>query len=579
MTSHVMEGFAPDLSDYVAILRRRKFHLVVPLIVIMFVTLGIAFGLPPVYQATASILIEQQEVPQDLVRSTVTSYASERIQVISKHVLTRENLWAIVKKYNLYPEQRKSDDRGQILSTMIEDISVEMVSADVIDPRSGRSGKADIAFDISFENRDPAAAQKVVTELVSLYLNENVRLRTQKASEATNFLAEEANRLSKHIGEMEAELAAFKEKNEGKLPELMQMNMSLMQRTERELEASEQQITSYKERKIYLESQLAQLEPNTGQSPEGRLRELQTQYLRASATYAPDHPDIIRMKREIKMLQAQLGIESDTSDLENRILQTRTDLAAAREKYSEDHPDVIKLEKTLDTLTQALKEAKSKDKNSVVAELEPDNPAYISTRTQLETAKVNLQAELKRRDRLKQKLAKYEDRLTQTPRVEQEGVALRREYESTVNKYHDIRQKQLQAQVAQQLEQESKGERFSLIEAPVVPTQPVKPNRLGILLLGTVLSMGGGLGLVSISEFFDRTLRGSKAVAALLKAPPIAVIPYIKNQNDLKRARSRQLLIVTVLLIALLAILLIAHLFWMPLDVLWVTMLTNIGFL
>jgi len=533
-----------------------------------------------VYRSTATILIEQQEVPQDLVRSTVTSYAAERIQTISQRVLTRENLWAIVEKYNLFPQERKIEDSSQILSEMRDNINVEMVTADVLNP-SGRAGKATIAFDLSFESSDPVAAQKVTSELVSLYLHENVRLRTQKAAVTSDFLAEEGNRLRKRIAEMEAKLAAFKEKNVGRMPELMQMNMSLMERAERELEDTERQISADKERKVYLESQLAQLKPNTGDSPEGRLRALQAEYLRDSATYAPDHPDIIRLKREIETLQAQVGAVNDTTDLENRIQQTQADLAAAREKYAEDHPDVIKLVKTLDGLHEALKKARSKAKvggGGVITELKPDNPAYVATQTQLEAVKISLQSEMESRDRLKKKLALYEDRLTQTPRVEQEVVALRREYDNTVQKYHEIKQKGMEANVAEQLERESKGERFSLIEAPVKPNQPVKPNRLGILLLGTVLSMGGGLGLASISEFFDRTLRGSKAVVALLKAPPIAVIPYIKNRADIKRARSRVVWTVTIILVLLAGILLTAHLFWMPLDVLFSKGLANMGF-
>ncbi len=574
---HVL-NYSPDMTDYLAVMRRRKMHLIIPLVVIMFITLGAAFGLPPVYRSTASILIEQQEVPQEMVASTVTSYAEERIQLISKRVMTRENLWAIVEKFDLYPKERKlHKDPSEILSEMSGDIDLEMVNADIINS-SGREGKAAMAFDLSYESRDPVAAQKVASELASLFLRENVQIRTEKAAVTSDFLEEEAKRLSKHIAELEAKLATFKEQNVGRLPELMQMNMNLMERTEQQLDDSNRQITSLKERQINLESQLSQLQPNSGDSPEGRLRALQAEYLRASAIYSPDYPDIIRMKSEIEALRAQVGAGSDTGgdtfSLENRIKQVEADLAAAREKYAENHPDVIRLEKTLDALHVALKNAQSR---GTITDLAPDNPAYVSIQTQLETLKVNLDAELKNNDRLKKKVAEYENRLTQTPRVEQEGSALHRDYDNTVQKYHDIKQKELQAQVAEQLERESKGERFSLIEPPTIPSRPVKPNRLGILLLGTVFSMVGGVGFASISEALDRALYGSKSVLALLKAPPIAVIPNIKNQGDLKRSRFRVLLTVTIILVVLAVLLLTVHLFWMPLDVLVSTALANLG--
>ena len=576
---HVM-GYAPDLADYWAILRRRKLHLVIPFVVIIFITLGIAFGLPPVYRSTATILIEQQEVPQNLVASTVTSYAAERIEVISKRVLTRENLWSIVKKFNLYPEERKlKKNHLEILEDMSKDINVQMDNADVINPSNGVNARATIAFDLSYDSKDPVAARNVVSELVSLFLHENVKLRTEKAAISTSFLVEEANRLNKHITETEAKLAKFKEKNVGRLPELMQLNMSLMERTEQQFEDVERQIASDKERKIYLESQLAQLQPYTGDSPAAQLRALQDKYLSASAIYAPDHPDIIRMKAQIETLKAQVGAVDERSDLEKRIQQVEAELTAAREKYAEDHPDVVRLVRTLDSLHEALKKARSKAKGEggLLTELAPDNPAYVSTQTQLEAIKIQLKAEFANRERLQKKLAMYENRLTQMPSVEQEEVALRREYDNTVRKYDEIKQKAMQAKVSEQLERESKGERFSLIEAPIVPSRPVKPNRLGIVLLGTILSFAGGAGSVSISEFLDSSLRGSQAVMALLKTPPIAVIPYIKTERDIKRKRFRTLLTVTVVLGVLAVSLLMVHLFWIPLDVLVSKGLANIG--
>jgi len=573
----VVQQSSPDFSEYLAVLRRRRWHLILPMVLILFVSLGLAFGLPPVYQSTATILIEQQEIPMDLVRSTVTSYAAERIQIISKRVLTRENLWAIVERSGLFPGERERQERSDILATMRENIKIEMLNADIINPSNGRTGKAAIAFNLSFDGNDPVAAQKVVSELVSLYLSENKRIRTEKAAVTSGFLAEEVGKMSRHIAELEARLARFKERNAGRLPELMKLNMTLMERSEQALESSERQITTLKERESYLESQLAQLKPNTEESPEGRLRAMQAEYLRISAIYSQDHPDIVRLRREIAALKVQVGSVSDVSELEARIQKVRESLVAAREHYSEQHPDVIKLKQSLLALTQALQEARQNQPEGLGVVLEPDNPAYVSTHTQLKNAKISLDAAYKKRARFKKKLALYEERLTQTPRVEQEGLSLRREYDNAVKKFHDLKQKQLQAQVAEQLEKESKGERFSLIESPVLPVSPIKPNRLGILLLGTVLSMAGGLGFASFSEFFDRTIRGSRALVALLNAPPLAVIPYIKTEADFKRNRRRAWLITAMVFATIAVILAGIHIFWMPLDLLWSTGLANMG--
>ena len=558
-----------DISDYLAILRRRRVQIIVPMALILLISISLAFGLPPVYQSTATILIEQQEIPQELVRSTVTGYAAERVQIISKRVMIRANLWRIIEEYDLFPKERHVTDRGSLISRVRDNILVEMVSADIADPRSGRGGRATIAFDVSFENDNPEAAKKVTDELVSLFLEENIRIRKQKAEVTSDFLAEEGNKLGEEITRFEAALADFKRRNSGRLPEQMQLNRGLMERTGRELEEVERQLYTLEERNMSLELQLALIEPHTVASPKGRLRELQANYLHASAVYAPDHPDVVTMRREIEILIKQVGGNVDTanvSGLESQLVIVRADLAAARERYSEDHPDIIRLKKSLAAINEALQNASSESLEIDDISFPPDNPSYNSVMSQLELLKIRLKAELEKRERLREKLAIYEKRVLESPRIEQEWLFLRRDYDGAVKKYYEIKQKQLQAKISEQLEQESKGERFSLLDPPNLPSQPIRPNRVGILLLGTVLSMAGGLSFAAVKEFMDRTIRGAKAVTSLLTVPPLSTIPDIENRKDVRRTRSIRLLTIALGLLVLLLIVLLAYFFWIPDD-------------
>jgi uncharacterized protein involved in exopolysaccharide biosynthesis len=265
------------------------------------------------------------------------------------------------------------------------------------------------------------------------------------------------------------------------------------------------------------------------------------QYLRSSAIYAPDHPDLVNMKREIETLKAQIGSTDNTDKLEGQILQVQAELALTRQRYSEDHPDVVRLKKSLASLNDELAAARKNAGSVVTNTFQPDNPAYVATKTQLEAIKISLKAAEEKRDGLKSKLTDYEDRLVQTPKVEQEGVALEREYDNAVQKYHEIKQKLLEAQVAEQLEKEKRGERFSLIDPPAVPGTPASPNRLGIMLLGAVLAMVAGLGFASAAEYLDQTVRGQRGVAMGLGSPPMATVPYIRVTEEDQGAKNRVL--------------------------------------
>jgi len=511
------------LSDYLAILRRRKKQLLTVAASVFVVSAAAAFLLPSKYRSTATILIEQQEVPRDMLQTTVTGYANQRLQVIQTRVLNRENLTQLAEKFNLYPNARTPEAMSAALAGMRSNILIKPLSANVTDPQSGASTTATIAFTVSYDADTPVVARRATDALMDLFLRENQRIRTQKAVQTSGFLGDEEEKLSQRIAELEGRVAAYKERNSGRLPELMSLNMSLMERTQRELEDTERQITTLEQRKLEMQSQLANVDPYTGKSPAARLKEIQTQYLSAAANYSPDHPDVGRLRREVESLKRELGIIDERSVIEEEYKKVRAQLESAEKQYAADHPDVMRLRSAVASLDRKLRQAD--DSSQLSLRLKPDNPAYIALRTQLDTVELSLKAARAQRVEARGKLTEYETRLVQTPRVEQEGLSLLREYDTAVKKYREIKQNLMSAELAVQLEKEQKGERYSILEPAQLPTAPHFPNRRAFLLLGIVLGFGGGVGYASLAEYMDRTIRGARMVAQVTGALPLAAIP------------------------------------------------------
>ncbi|MEJ2613192.1 MAG: lipopolysaccharide biosynthesis protein, partial [Candidatus Thiodiazotropha sp.] len=339
MEEEVYLGF----GDYLTILQRRKKQFMIPAVVVLFIGAALAIGLPSVYKSQATILIEQQEIPTDLVRSTVTSYAGERIQVISQRIMTTENLSKIIDDYGLYKNERDDASTTFLAKKLHDEIQLEMVSADVVDPRSGRPTTATIAFKLSFSDRNPRVAQKVTNQLVSLYLDENLKQRAQSALETSSFLNAESEKYKHQISDLEAKLAVFKEANFSSLPELQQLNIQLMERNDRDLADVDKQIRNLEEKKIYMQSELAQLSPtndlynsrgNRVLGTEDRLRELRTQYVSLSARYTDNHPTLVKLLEEMEALKEELNsndYESGSFDLKSEnpaYVQLKTQLQA-----------------------------------------------------------------------------------------------------------------------------------------------------------------------------------------------------------------------------------------------------------
>jgi len=572
-----MEEQTKDLKDYLVALRRRKKQILTTIGILAVISVLVALLLPPVYRSSATILIEEQEIPAELVRSTITSYADQRVQVISQQVMTRANLMQIIEKYNLYPGKRQRETTEEILARMQKDVKFNLVSADVIDKRSGQKTMAAIAFTLAYDGETAAGAQKVASELTTLYLNENLKSRQQKSSETSMFLSEEASKLSEHISEIETKLADFKEKNVGRLPELAALNMQMRDRTDSEVMEVDRQLNVLEERRFYLEGQLAQMKPNSPMisasgerilDSDERLKALQAQYASLSGIYSANHPDVLKMRREMDALKKETGGGGDMQEQAKQLTRMNSDLATMREKYSDDHPDVVKLKKAIAALEESHKKTVASNSDAPKFK-KPENPAYIALQSQLESANSELKTIRAKRGDLKAKMASYESRLEQAPQVEREYLDLNRDHENSIRRYQEVRAKLMEAEVAQQMEKDSKGERFTLIDPAQLPEKPHSPNRPAILLLGMILSLGGGIAYAGVLESMDSSIKSSKMLAGLLNAPLLSVIPYMENSEDRrKKSRLKTSLIIGVIAgIALVA--LSIHFLWKPLDVLW----------
>ena len=193
-------------QDHLAILKRRRWQFALPAATLFLISALAAFLWPPSYRSSAVILIEEPVVPRDLVSSTISSFAAERIHVITQRVMTTRNLLKIIEKYDLYAERRKRMPMGVVVEQMREDLGLEMINANVIDPRSGQATEATIAFNVSFDHRYPGTAQRTLNALVSLYLGENLRTRKEKAAETTEFLEIEAAKYHNLVSDLEAKL-------------------------------------------------------------------------------------------------------------------------------------------------------------------------------------------------------------------------------------------------------------------------------------------------------------------------------------------------------------------------------------
>jgi uncharacterized protein involved in exopolysaccharide biosynthesis len=275
------------------------------------------------------------------------------------------------------------------------------------------------------------------------------------------------------------------------------------------------------------------------------------------------------MKQEIEALEKDTGQHPEIEEASKRLIDARATLAAVLKRLGSEHPDVIQARRTINALEQEVHQLRSAPLRKPM--LKPENPAYINLQSQLNSATSSLSALRTTRAAVKQRLEDYAARLQRTPEMEPDYLFLTRDRDTSGQKYQEIRSRLLEAKVSEGLEVQRKGERFSLIDPPSLPEKPDKPNRPAIVLLGFILAIAGGIGSGAAAESLDHSIRTPEQLAQLTQLFPLAVIPFMPNEEDLSRAVKRRLLLQGAGVGALAAILALVHVFVMPLDVLWFT--------
>lgn len=519
-----MDDYQLTLADYLAVLKRRAGLIVASFAATLAVGVAIAVLLPPTYLSSGLILIESQQIPTDLVQATVTSYADERIEVIKQRVMTRENLLRIIRKYGLFANAGPTFTPSDQIDEMRRTIAVELVNASL---RPDRSGPATIAFKVSFEHRRPEVAQAVANDLVTLFLEENVKVRTQRASQTTEFLTQEAEKLKKELDAMEAHIAKYKQDHGSALPENVALSMAAMQRVETDLRQVERDQAAAEDELRTLEAERVWLRTDSVGAG-GELQKARAEVARLSATYTENHPDLRAARRRL-----------DTLEQEGR--PGRANAASESGRAQGTEAALARLDARAATLRQRVK--------------------LLSAQ----------------RSSLRSQLGQMDGALVKSPQVEKDLAALTRDYQGAQRKYEEIRAKQMTAQVAENLEGGQKAERFALLEPPALPDRPVKPDRKKLLALSLLLALAAPVGAVSVIESLHGVVRGVGQITAVTGLRPLVTIPVIPVAAE-REQRRRMVLAVTGGGIAAAGIaLLLVHFLVLPLDLLVMKALFRLG--
>lgn len=508
-----MERFF-DIRFLLGVLRRRWPLLVAALALGLPLAAAVAYMLPPTYASTARVLVEAQQIPSDLARSTVASDTNERIQLIEQRLTARQNLLELARRHDVF-RGRPDLSPTEIVDRMREATRIRSIDFDV-----GRRREANVsAIEIAFFANNPRIAAQVAGDFLTQLLEQNVRDRSARASETHDFFTREVERLGAELAALEQRISAFKSDNKSDLPESLEFRRSELAGLRRESFVQESRRIALQDQRARLEEQAATgLVSAEGRAPEQQeLRRLRASLAQQRAVFSDRHPAVRSLNAQIAALEAAIGGE------------TLTD--------AEDPAEALP---------------------SLASQIERD-----IERIDAELALLDQQGE---RDQAR--IEAIEASIARTPQVEITLNALYRDYDALQTRYRQAVLKQAEAATGERLEVNQQAERFEVIEQPQVTAEPVSPNRVMVAGAGGVLSVGLGLGLMLLAELLNPALRSARDMERRMQLRPVVSIPYIRTTRELRRRKWALRLGIFSVLVLIPGLLLLVDLHVLPLPVL-----------
>lgn len=469
------ESFQQELLKPAYIIKtivRRRWFMILPLMAALAIGCYMAITMPKIYEAETLILIEPQSVPDNYVKSVVSTEVSERINTISQQILSRSNLEKIINQFDLLKNNSNED-------VYLEDMVAELRRQ--IDIDVTRSRRATNSFAIAYRDKSPETAMRVTNALAAIFIEQNLKAREAQAVGTTNFLEAELESMRQRLEAQEDAVRAYRSLYMGELPEQLESNLRILDRLQEQLTERQESLREARSRLALLQSQasVGMLAGQQGGNDGG------------PAGPDPLDPDALR-----------------------------AELARLQSRYTEKHPDIIKIKKQI-------KDIEARGTSSTANE--PSAPSREPFRiAEIRNEIKNISNDI---GRLKSQITYYDNRVEAIPEREQELMALERDYDNLQASYNSLLNRKLEADISVNMERKQKGEQFRVLDPAQLPRRPVEPDMRKVFLITIAAGLALGAGIVLLLEFMNKGFRTLKEMELDLGLPTLAMIPFIETRR------------------------------------------------
>jgi succinoglycan biosynthesis transport protein ExoP len=514
-----------DVEDYIDIVRRHRGWIFGPFLLCLVGSVVGAYLWPETYVSQAVIKIVPQQVPENMVQAAVNQAMNDRINAMAQSIESRTELTTIIQTFGLYPKERSRTVMDDVIEQMKKAIKIAPVSS-----VTAETTHAIPAFAIQFSYDDRLKAQKVVSDLTTKFIDENIRNRTNSTYQTVQFIKDEADAAKKTLDEIENKLTEFRVQNNGRLPDQVDSNVRQLQALQTSLTYLDTSVARAQQEKLQLETNL-----RIYKDQYNALNKEPQDFTVRPTTYQQKSERLADVDREIQTLESQI--------------------ANLRQHYTDSNPDVRAAQGRLATATkrrstimaeEQAQDAAKKEEASKSTTPKVVDPQVVREARELDATIRRLESSIQSKDaeiaeaqkeekKVNASIKNYEARIETVPLGERQYGDLIREREIARTKYVELDEKLSKAQVAQEMEGRKQGETLELLDPASLPDTASEPKRPLVISVGAAIGLLLGIVIAGAREVKDTSIKNLKDVRAYTQMQILGSIPLLENDLVVRR--------------------------------------------
>lgn len=500
-------------SEYLKILQRRKWLLILPTIAIATAVTWVVYRLPDVYESETLIVVKPSTLPQSVVQSNTEDNLTRQLTSISQVVTSRSSLEPLVNTYELYKAERlRGEPMETVIDMMRKDIGVKV-----------NTSRNDITngFNISFRYRDPKTAQAITTELASKYINEQNKNAIGAGQSAKTFIDNQVRQAEESLAAIDKQRLDFMNANATSLPSGAIALLNQLSGLREEQKALMSEVGRLQDRRAAAANNLILIKQRTTQ-------------------------DIERVAETITDPKTTLG----WSQLVQRKAALEGELTRLKQEYKEIHPDVIAKQSEVDQVKEQMDGMITEWKEKIKTQEEKLKKSPDVTAASVENEIRFIDNEIKRQQNAlgsnEKSIADLVGRIDKVPGVEVALGAIEREYQTKKTAYDDLLKQQQKITLGSEATTQQQGEGIEVIDPAYLPSKPVAPKRFMFAAMG--LGVGLGLGLLLIGAFEGPrllTIQNTEDARHYTGLPVLLSVPELLTPQEARAVPRRRKLLLT----------------------------------